>query len=118
LEEAKKEAEALKNTSLEQLQKQENADRDYELRKEELKLKEEKQSSISGEEGIELSKDPYEYLQEIVKQNTSYHQAGGYKEIDKKAIKTALNQMVHDEKLSLRYRYEMYLYAKSLGYLP
>lgn len=67
--------------------------------------------------GITPEKDPYEYVDEIVKRNTKVNKKKGYKVIDRKAILLAISSIVKDTKLSYEYRYEMYLYGKSLGYV-
>lgn len=74
----------------------------------------EKESKSSG---IEPEKSPYEYVEDIVERNTKYNQKKGYKVIDRKAILLAISSVVKDTRLSYRYRYEMYLYGKSLGYV-
>ena len=68
-------------------------------------------------EGIVPEKDPYEYVQEIIKQNSKYNKKKGYTVVDRRAILLAISSVVKDTRLSYQYRYEMYLYGKSLGYI-
>jgi hypothetical protein len=69
------------------------------------------------DEKIKPEKSPYEYVDEIVKKYTTYNKKKGYKEIDRKAILVAIANIVTDQSLNYQYRYEMYLYGKSLGYI-
>ena len=69
------------------------------------------------EAGIVPEKDPYDYVDDIIKKNTTYHKKKGYKVIDRKEILLAISSIVKDKRISYRYRYEMYLYGKSLGYI-
>ena len=69
------------------------------------------------EEGIVPDKSPYEYVQEIVKQNSKYNKKKGYTVVDRKSILLAISAVVKDTRLSYAYRYEMYLYGKSMGYI-
>ena len=63
------------------------------------------------------NKNAYAYFDDIVKQHTRYVPDKGYKVVDRKAIRKAITGIVKDEKLSQQYRYELYLYAKSMGYI-
>ncbi len=76
-----------------------------------------KATESKKETGIQPKKTPYEYVDDIVKQNTTYHKKKGYKVIDRKAILLAISSIVKDTKIAYQYRYEMYLYGKSLGYI-
>lgn len=80
------------------------------------KLNAQKESE-KAEEKIQPKKTPYEYVDEIVKRYTTYNKKKGYKEIDRRAILLAISAIVKDKALDYRYRYEMYLYGKSLGYI-
>ncbi len=114
------------------LQEQENLEREWEaeekqrefenaLKAETLALQKaefaRKGEETKKEEGIEPEKSPYEYVDDIVEKNTSYNKKKGYKVIDRKAILLAISSIVKNKELSYRYRYEMYLYGKSLGYI-
>ncbi len=68
-------------------------------------------------QGITPDKSPYEYVKEIVKENTRYYPKKGYSVEDRKAILQTISAIIQDTHLSLQYRYEMYLYGKSLGYI-
>lgn len=74
--------------------------------------------ALSGETGVELEKDPYEMLSALVERHTRNYPKYGYKVIQKKELAQALDRLMRDEKISYRYRYELYLYASSLGYYP
>jgi len=124
--EAWEQARSLTETQAELAQNQKNADREYALKKEELEWKKETASDRSGtssgkENGesalLEPKKSPYDYLEDIVEKNTRYQKNQGYRVLNRKAVNEALNRLVHDEKLSVSYRYELYLYAQSMGYL-
>lgn len=113
----------------EALREQENLDREFEaqekqrafenaMKKESLSLeKAQTASAETKESGIEPEKDAYEYVDDIIAQNTKYNKQKGYKVIDRTAILKAISAIVKDTSLSYRYRYEMYLYGKSLGYI-
>ena len=68
-------------------------------------------------EGITPKKNAYDYVNDIVKKNTQYYAKKGYSVVDRKGILESLTTVIRDEALSYQYRYEMYLYAKSLGYI-
>ena len=74
-------------------------------------------ASATTEQGIEPKKSAYDYVDDIVESATRYVPSKGYKVVDRKTILQRLSDLIRDEELSLRYRYEMYLYSKSLGYL-
>ncbi len=76
-----------------------------------------KKESEEKEAALTPEKDPYEYVDEIVKRNTTYDKKKGQKIIDRKAILKNLSLIIKDQNLSYRYRYEMFLYGKSLGYI-
>ena len=88
-------------------------------RKQELELAKQKAQSTTQEkeDGITPKKSAYDYVADIVEDNTKYYPKKGYNVIDRKGILKALTLVIRDENLSYRYRYEMYLYAKSLGYI-
>lgn len=113
---------AMRNEAQKAAREQANADREYALAEKEYQLKASAASGSGsgsgGNEALVLSQSPYELLQEIVKQNTSYHRDKGYKAIDRTGIRNAVISLCRDKNLSVRYRYELYLYAKGLGYLP
>ncbi|MBQ8911307.1 MAG: hypothetical protein IJY89_01905, partial [Clostridia bacterium] len=108
---------------------QENADREFEAEERqrafdnEIKrqtLEKTDTSKSKGEEeedGFIPEKSPYEYVQEIVKQNSKYNRKKKYTVVDRKAILLAISAVVKDTRISYRYRYEMYLYGKSMGYI-
>lgn len=75
-------------------------------------------SKETKEDGFEPSKSAYTYLQEIVKNYTKTRTYDGKKQtyVDKNAVISAIGSIVKDENISRSYRYELYLYAKSLGY--
>jgi len=73
--------------------------------------------SASADAGIEPQKSAYDYVDDIVKSATRYVPSKGYRVVDRKAILQRLSSLIRDEGISKRYRYEMYLYGKSLGYL-
>ena len=68
-------------------------------------------------EGAFYSQVQPEYVDEIVKQNSKYNKKKGYTVVDRKAILLAISSVVKDTRLSYNYRYEMYLYGKSMGYI-
>ena len=74
--------------------------------------------SQSTDNGFTPSKNVYDYLNDIVKQNTTYNPKGKYYVINKKAIYSSLYGILQDQSISNRYRYELYLYSKSMGYIP
>lgn len=82
-----------------------------------LSLQQSKSNQTASEAGITPKKDPYTYVDEVVEQYTTYNKKQGKKVVDRRAILLALSGIVQDQKLSYRYRYEMYLYGKTLGYL-
>ena len=131
------EALAYENQISDAILQQENLEREYEekekerlfeqkIKEENLKLEKQltqaklnqmSQETKKAEEGIVPNKDPYKYVDEIIKQNTTVNKKKGYKVIDRKGILLAISFIVKDTKLSYQYRYEMYLYGKSLGYI-
>jgi len=118
---ASQEEASLQKEVYEALREQENADREYELAKEELAWKKE-ESNKKGEtaekqEEWEPSRDPYQYLDSIVEGNTRYDWEKGYRVLNRKGVSQTVSRLLRDSNLSLRYRYELYLYARSLGYL-
>ncbi len=140
---AQKEAAALRNQVLDQIRDQENRDREYQmeveqnatanrLAQEKLELeksrvaaeiaKEEAAAKEKAEEkatngGITPQKNVYDYLNDIVKKNTKTVAKKGYKVVDRKGIFQAVTSILKDKSLSYQYRYELYLYAKSMGYV-
>ncbi|MBE6711922.1 MAG: hypothetical protein E7580_00215 [Ruminococcaceae bacterium] len=122
-----KEAADYENKVSEMILAQQNADREYEAEQRQRafdnRIKQQsltssvRESEKKSEEGIVPEKSPYEYVQEIVKQNSTYHKKKGYTVVDRRAILLAISAVVKDTRLSYRYRYEMYLYGKSLGYI-
>ncbi|MBQ4037852.1 MAG: hypothetical protein IJC84_07000 [Clostridia bacterium] len=74
-------------------------------------------SGADTAEGIEPKKSAYDYVDDVVKSATRYVPSKGYRVVDRKAILQRLSSLIRDEGISKRYRYEMYLYGKSLGYL-
>ncbi len=76
-----------------------------------------KEAESKKNKGIQPKKTPYEYVDDIIEQNTTYNKKKKYKVIDRKAILLAISAIVKDTKISYDYRYEMYLYGKSLGYV-
>ncbi len=127
--EGEKQAAEYENRAAETILAQQNADREYEaqqrqrafeneMKKQSLALEAaSKTKTEKADEGIVPDKDPYEYVQEIVKQNSKYNKKKGYTVVDRKAILLAISSVVKDTRLSYRYRYEMYLYGKSMGYI-
>lgn len=125
-----KEAMDFENSLSERILEQENADRVFEAEERQRKteneisrqqlLLEEKKISQGEEkeksEALVPSKDPYTYFNEIVKKYTKTPKGKNYKIIDRKAVRLALSAIVKDRTISYRYRYEMFLYAKSMGY--
>ena len=95
----------LKKQSLAQLK----AEFEYKVTKE--------QKEKPEEEGVVPEKTPYEYVDEIVKKNSRYNKKKKYTVVDRKAILQSLSAIVKDTRLSYKYRYELYLYAKSMGYI-
>ena len=84
---------------------------------ENARLKAAEEAVKKEEEGITPKKSAYDYVDDIVKKNTKYYAKKGYSVVDRKGILESLALVVRDEALSYRYRYEMYLYARSLGYI-
>lgn len=123
--EGEKEAASHEDRVSQMLLDQYNADREYEADQRQraidnqIKQQSAKTSaqSKSEDEGIVPEKSPYEYLQDIVAQNSKYNKKKGYTVIDRRAILLAISAVVKDTRLSYRYRYEMYLYGKSMGYV-
>ena len=127
---AGKEANA-QQTELERIQlEQANWEREYEakrkqeaeenrLAEEKLKLENQKQEKEEEKksEAIVPEKSVYDYLSDIVKKHTTYNNKKGYKTVDRKGILQSLSTIIKDTKISYRYRYELYLYGKSLGYI-
>ena len=136
---AQKEAQSLRNQVLDQIRDQENWEREYQMEAEqnaiENRIAQEKldleKSRVSAElakadaeakakeqnDGITPKKSAYDYLDDIVKKNTTTNTKKGYKVVDRKSIYQAVTSMLKDTTLSYQYRYELYLYAKSLGYV-
>lgn len=135
---AQKEAAQLRDDTLKTLLEQENRDREFQaleeqrrvenaraqeeiaLKREEIlaqKAASEAKEKEEKQKGIIPEKSAYEYLDDIVERNTKNYPKKGYKVVDRKAIYKAVDQIIRDTSLSQQYRYEMYLYAKSLGYL-
>lgn len=73
--------------------------------------------SEEEDEGLRPSRSVHEFLQDIVDRNTKVYENKGYKVENRTAIAKAIEGVVKDENISARYRYELYLYAKSLGYV-
>lgn len=105
---------------------QANLDREYEAERQQeayenqlaaQKLEQESAKQGEADKAFEPEKSPYDYLNEIVKNNTTYNTKKGYKVVDRKAILQSLSRIVKDKNISYRYRYELYLYGKSLGYI-
>ena len=133
--EGEKEAADQENRAVETLLAQQNADREYEAEKKQQAFENElkKQSLAQSkaefeykvsqnqkekkEAGIVPEKSPYEYVDEIVQQNSKYNKKKGYTVVDRRAILLAISSVVKDTRLSYSYRYEMYLYGKSMGYI-
>ena len=126
--EGEKHASDYENQISEMILAQENADREFEaaerqravdnqIKMQTLAQSGQKGTAESKETGIVPKKDPYEYVQEIIKQNSKYNKKKGYTVIDRRAILLAISSVVKDTRLSYQYRYEMYLYGKSLGYI-
>ena len=130
LAQAGKEANA-QQTELERIQlEQTNWEREYEakrmqeaeenrLAEEKLKLESQNQEKEEEKksEAIVPEKSVYDYLDDIVKKHTTYNNKKGYKTVDRKGILQSLSTIIKDTKISYRYRYELYLYGKSLGYI-
>lgn len=126
--EGEKHASDYENQISEMILAQENADREFEaaerqraaenrIAQQTLEMNAKKNSGESGEKGIVPKKSPYDYVQEIIKQNSKYNKKKGYTVIDRRAILLSISSVVKDTRLSYQYRYEMYLYGKSLGYI-
>ncbi len=121
--EGEKEAAEYENRATEMILAQQNADREFEATQRqravenELKQRSLAQEKKNEEKGIVPEKNPYEYVEQIVKQNSQYNKKKGYTVVDRKAILLAISSVVKDKRLSYQYRYEMYLYGKSLGYI-
>ena len=109
------------------LLEQQNAEREYEAEerqrafdnqiKKQTLAQNAQNKSDKEEKGIVPEKSPYEYLQDIVKKNSKYDKKKGYTVVDRKAILLAISAVVKDTRISYAYRYEMFLYGKSLGYV-
>ena len=138
----------LKDTMMKAYQEQLNRDREFEIQQqkaeeerksaaeklqlEQQKLALEKQKVAASqaqanktaanaqntETGFTPSKSVYDYLDDIVKQNTTYNRKGKYHVINKSAVYRRLYDIFQDTSISYRYRYELYLYRKSMGYIP
>ncbi|MBR3837074.1 MAG: hypothetical protein IKJ74_02920 [Clostridia bacterium] len=138
---AQKEASQFQNEMLEALRDQENRDRAYEaqvqqrayenrLAQERLELEKSVQSakvaqetenktvSSQKEEGLVPQKSAYTYLGEIVKRYTKKVSGKNYFTVNKTDVYKAVLEVLRDPNVSYQYRYELYLYAKSLGYIP
>ncbi len=125
--EGEKHASDYENQISQMILDQENADREYAAAerqrafdnqiKQQTLERSGKEAETNKETGIVPKKSPYEYVQEIVSQNSKYNKKKGYTVIDRKAILLAISSVVKDKTLSYQYRYEMYLYGKSLGYI-
>ena len=115
-----------------QILEQENRDREFQanqaqkavenrLAEERLTLEKEKaareEEAKEESDGLKPSRSVYDYFDSIVEQNTRYERDKGYKVINRTKIGKALLGILKDDTLSLSYRYELYLYAKSMGYL-
>lgn len=111
---AEKEVGQYREKMMDRKREEEEAQRKHEL---ELVKQSAKNNEEEKEEGITPKKSAYDYVEDIVKDNTKYYPKKGYNVIDRKGILQALTLVIRDENLSYRYRYEMYLYAKSLGYI-
>jgi len=123
---AQKEAGEYQTELLRTRLEQANLDREYEAeRKQEAyenqlaaqKLAMESTKQSEEKKVFEPEKSPYDYLSEIVKKNTTYNNQKGYKVVDRKAILQSISKIVKDKNISYRYRYELYLYGKTLGYI-
>ena len=118
---AEEEADAFQERMYSELREQENFEREeaaaQKQRDFENALAQQKAASEKKEKSFEPQKSPYDYVDEIVEQYTTYNKKKGYKEIDRKAILLAISAIVKDQSISYQYRYEMYLYGKSLGYI-
>jgi len=103
--------------------KAEEAQRNFENQLALKKLEAEKESAAQKKSekenlaGMEPEMNAYDYLEKIVEQNTKYEPEKGYRTVSRTGILQALNQLIRDNNLSEKYRYELYLYGKSLGYL-
>lgn len=129
---AQEEADNWREDMMEAYRDQQNRDREFEaaekqralenqLKQQEIAAKKESLSSSSSENdssGIQPKKSAYDYLKEIVDRYTTYSPKKDYKVVDRKAILSALNRIVRDTNLSVQYRYELYLYGKTMGYIP
>ncbi len=89
----------------------------YENHLAEEKLKLESSEKNGGSSGIEPEMTAYDYLNEIVKKHTTYNNKERYKVVDRKGILQSISRIVKDTNISYRYRYELYLYGKTLGYI-
>ncbi|MBR4288116.1 MAG: hypothetical protein IKT50_01615 [Clostridia bacterium] len=126
LAEAQKETQEHKTELLRARLEQANLDREYEAKRQQeayenqlaaQKLAQESAKQSQENKAFEPEKSPYDYLNEIVKKNTTYNKKKGYKVIDRKAILLGISRIVKDKNISYRYRYELYLYGKTLGYI-
>lgn len=123
---SEQEVQTFQNEMNDAILQQENLENEQRIQEEKLKLERQlnaaKLAQINSEKaetekGIVPGKDPYEYVDDIIEQNTTYHKKKGYKVIDRKAILLAISAIIKDTSISYDYRYEMYLYGKSLGYI-
>ena len=135
LETADREAAELKGDTLSAIREQENLDREFEAEENQRKFEndlalkewewkkseaasaEKEKNPTKQEEGLVPKIEPYAYLEAIVEKNTVYYPQKGYKTLDRRGILQAINDIVRDTNVSRSYRYELYLYAKSMGYL-
>ncbi len=119
--EGEKEAMEYENRAAETLLAQQNEDRKYEAAQRQQALefdyKSKQEKKETSEDGLVPEKNPYEYVDEIVKKNSKYNKKKGYTVVDRKAILLSISSVVKDTRLSYKYRYEMYLYGKSMGYI-
>lgn len=124
---AEKEIGQFQDQMQQEIREQENFEREQEAAEKQRKFEndlaaakldaQKKSEETSKDERIQPKKSPYEYVDEIVERYTTYNKKKGYKEIDRKAILLAISAIVKDKSINYQYRYEMYLYGKSLGYI-
>ena len=126
--EGEKEATAHENQLSEMILAQQNADREFEaqerqraidneFKRQSLQQSAQNSTAKTEEKGIVPQMNPYEYVQEIIRQNSKRNNQKGYTVIDRREILLAISDVVKDTRISYKYRYEMYLYGKSLGYI-